>query len=70
MPFRKDDVKTRNMVEGVIECMKLDGTIAKLSEKWFGVTPAAGSAAVTVQAGYGVPDKEGYEASGHTPKCE
>ncbi len=70
MPFRKDDVETRNMVEGAIECMKLDGTIAKLSEKWFGVTPAAGSAAVTVQAGYGVPDKDGYEASAHTPKCD
>nr|XP_061810432.1 LOW QUALITY PROTEIN: glutamine transport ATP-binding protein GlnQ-like [Nerophis lumbriciformis] len=44
----------RNTVEQVIECMKLDGMIAKLSEKWFGVTPAAESVAMTVSAGYGV----------------
>ena len=69
MPFRKDDVAMRNKVEGVIECMKLDGTIAKLSEKWFGVTPTAESAAMTVYPGYGVPGMEGHEASGHTPDC-
>ena len=69
MPFRKDDVETRNMVEGAIECMKLDGTIAKLSEKWFGVTPDPKSAAKTVFAGYGVPGMQGHEASEHTPAC-
>ncbi|MCG8562459.1 MAG: transporter substrate-binding domain-containing protein [Hyphomicrobiales bacterium] len=69
MPFRKDDAATRNKVEGVIECMKLDGTIAKLSEKWFGVTPDPKSAAKTVFAGYGVPGMQGHEASEHTPAC-
>lgn len=69
MPFRKDDVAMRNKVENVIECMKLDGTFAKMSEKWFGVTPAAGSAAMTVYPGYGVPGMEGHEASDHTPDC-
>lgn len=69
MPFRKDDVAMRNKVENVIECMKLDGTFAKLSEKWFGVTPAADSAAMTVYPGYGVPGMEGHEASDHTPDC-
>ncbi len=69
MPFRKDDVAMRNKVENVIECMKLDGTFAKLSEKWFGVTPAAGSAAMTVYPGYGVPGMEGHQASDHTPDC-
>jgi polar amino acid transport system substrate-binding protein len=44
MPFRKDDVEMRNKVENVIECMKQDGTITALSEKWFGVTPAEDSA--------------------------
>ena len=69
MPFRKDDAKTRNMVEAVIECMKLDGTFAMMSEKWFGVAPAPGSAAVTVSAGFGQPGIEGYEATPHMPNC-
>jgi polar amino acid transport system substrate-binding protein len=69
IPFRKDDGAMRNKVEEALECLKLDGTIAKLSEKWFGVTPAAGSAAVTVFDGYGVPGMEGYDATGHTPSC-
>ena len=69
MPFRKDDVATRNKVEEVIECMKLDGTFAKMSEKWFGVTPGPGSAATTVSMGYGVPGMEGYDPTPHVPKC-
>ena len=69
MPFRKDSADLRNKVEAVIECMKLDGTIAKMSEKWFGVTPAPGSAAVTVQAGYGEPGFEGYDPTPHKTQC-
>lgn len=70
MPFRNDSVELRNRVEGVIECMKLDGTMTALSEKWFGVTPAPGSAAVTVSAGYGEPGFTGYEATPHVPDCK
>jgi len=70
MPFRKDDVATRNKVEEVIECMKMDGTFAQLSEKWFGVKPLPGAAAITVQYGYGVPGKEGYDPTPHVPKCQ
>ena len=69
MPFRKGDEALRNKVEEAIECMKLDGTMAKLSEKWFDVTPAPGSAAVTVYPGYGVPGMLGYQDIKHTPKC-
>lgn len=69
MPFRKDDVETRNLVEGVIECMKLDGTIAALSEKWFGVAPSPGDAALTVHAGYGPPGFKSYSMTAHVPKC-
>ena len=42
--------------------MKLDGTIAAMHEKWFGIKPAPGSAAVTVFPGYGVPGMPGYDA--------
>ena len=70
IPFRKDSVELRNRVENVVECMKTDGTIAGLSEKWFGVTPAAGSAAVTVRAGYGEPGFEGHDPTPHEARCD
>lgn len=69
MPFRKDDAATRDKVEAVIECLKIDGTIAELSQKWFDVTPAAGSAAVTPQPGFGQPGFPGHLDDGHTPSC-
>lgn len=68
--FRKDDAALRNAVDGAIECLKKDGTVAKLSEKWFGVKPAAGAAAVTVFPGHGVPGLPGYDATPHEPKCK
>jgi polar amino acid transport system substrate-binding protein len=69
MPLRKDSAELRKQLENAIECMKLDGTVAKLHEKWFGVKPAAGSAAVTVYPGYGVPGMPGYDPTEHTPAC-
>ena len=69
MPFRKDDAELRSTVENVIECMKIDGTIAGLHEKWFGVVPAPGSAAVTAVSGYGQPGYEGFLDNGHEPSC-
>jgi polar amino acid transport system substrate-binding protein len=68
--FRKDDVALRNAVEEAIECMKMDGTLAKLHEKWFGLKPEPGSAAVTVFPGYGVPGMEGHDPTRHTPRCK
>lgn len=68
-PMRKDSGELRKQIENAIECMKLDGTIAKMHEKWFGVKPPPGSAAVTVFPGYGVPDMAGYDPTPHTPQC-
>jgi len=68
-PLRKDSGDLRKVLDVAIECMKLDGTIAKMHERWFGVAPAADSAAVTVFPGYGVPDKPGYDPTAHTPSC-
>ena len=68
--FRKDDVAMRNQVEDAIECMKLDGFFARLSDKWLGVTPEPGSPAVTVYPGYGPPGFEGYIADKPTPRCK
>lgn len=69
-PLRQDSVELRNEIEEVIECMKLDGTIAELHVEWFDTEPAEGSAAVTVFPGYGVPDTPGYEDTEHEPSCE
>ena len=68
-PLRKDSGELRKVLDVSIECMKLDGTIAKMHERWFGVAPAADSAAVTVFPGYGVPDMPGYDPTAHTPSC-
>lgn len=68
--FRKDDPALRNAVDMALECLKKDGTIARLSEKWFGVKPAAGAAAVTPYPGYGVPGMAGYDATAHETKCK
>jgi polar amino acid transport system substrate-binding protein len=67
--FRKDSADLRKTIENAIECMKLDGTIAAMHEKWFGIRPAAGSAAVTVFPGYGVPGMAGYDPTEHKPDC-
>ncbi len=68
--FRKDDPKLRNAFDAALECMKADGTVAKLHEKWFGAKPEAGSAAVTAYPGHGVPGMAGYDATPHTAKCK
>jgi polar amino acid transport system substrate-binding protein len=50
--------------------MKLDGTIAKLSVKWFGVEPSPGDAAVSAYEGYGVPGLEGHQSGPHPLICK
>ncbi|NTG64740.1 transporter substrate-binding domain-containing protein [Agrobacterium rhizogenes] len=70
LAFRKDDVQGRNLVDKAIECLKIDGSMAKLSEKWFGVTPVAGTTIVTPTKGYGTPGFEGYVDDDHKPTCD
>lgn len=68
--LRKDSAPLRNELDQAIECLKASGAIAALHEKWFGTKPAPGSAAVTVFAGYGVPDMPGYDPAPHSPACK
>ena len=70
LSFRKDDAAGRNLVDRAIECLKLDGSMAALSTKWFGVTPVAGETIVTPTKGYGVPGFDGYAEDAHTPSCD
>lgn len=69
IPFRLNDKAGRDLVSNALKCMKLDGTIAKLATKWYGVEPAAGSVEKTVAPGHGVPGTENYDATPVTPKC-
>ncbi len=68
-PFRQDSTALRNEVENVIECMKKDGTVASLSERWFGSRPGPDQAENVIFPGYGVPGLPGYDATPHEPRC-
>ncbi|WP_145104494.1 transporter substrate-binding domain-containing protein [Cereibacter sediminicola] len=70
LAFRLDDAATRNRIDLALECLKIDGSLAALSEKWFGVTPAAGTTIVTPTPGFGVPDLPGYQEDDHEPSCD
>lgn len=66
---RKDNTAMRDLLDGAIECLKKDGTIARLHEKWFGYAPKPGSAAATVFPGAGVPGMTGYAADVKSAAC-
>ena len=68
-PFRKDSVALRNQMQDVINCMKKDGTIAKLSERWFGKAPPPDGLERVITPGYGVPGMPGYDPTPHNLKC-
>ncbi len=69
VPVRKDNAALRDRIEVAIECMKKDGTIPKLHEKWFGFPPAPTSAAVRIFPGFGVPGMPGYDPKEHALAC-
>ena len=66
-PFRKEDVAFRNRIERLVEGMKLDGSLAKLHEKWFGSAPGPDTSMSKVWVGYGAVGFEGYTDEPHKP---
>ena len=68
-PVRLDNPDLRVRLENAVECMKLDGTLAELHEKWMGIPPAPGSAAVTVYPGTGMPGMPNYDPTPREPEC-
>jgi polar amino acid transport system substrate-binding protein len=68
-PFRKDEVALRDEMDDVLKCMKKDGTIAKLSDKWFGSKPAPDDLENVSFPGHGVPGLPGYEPNAPDPDC-
>jgi polar amino acid transport system substrate-binding protein len=67
--FRPESRDYRNKVEEVIECMKLDGRLVTLHEKWYGSPPDPMSSLTAVYFGYGPPGLKGYEPTAHKPSC-
>lgn len=67
--FRYDSEELRNEVEEAIECMKQEGRLVELYEKWYGETPPEDSPLRTVYPGYGPPGFKGYSEVEHTPDC-
>jgi polar amino acid transport system substrate-binding protein len=49
--------------------MKRDGTVARLSERWFGAAPKEDDAERVVFPGYGPPGLPGYDPKPHEPRC-
>jgi polar amino acid transport system substrate-binding protein len=67
--FRPESREYRNRVEETIECMKQDGTLARLHERWYGSAPEPDTSLTQVFPGYGPPGLPGFEDTPHTPRC-
>ena len=67
--FHPIDVELWKQAENALECMKLDGTLAELHERWFGFPAGEDTATNTVYVGYGHPGYERHEAVLHVPSC-
>lgn len=68
-PFRRDSAAMRQTIENVIECLKADGTVARLSQKWFGAEPKPDDAERIIFPGYGPPEMPGYDPTPSTSGC-
>ena len=69
LAFRLDDKGGRDAAGMALKCMKQDGTLGKIAQKWFGYTPAADATVVKVGVGQGVPGLDGYDPTPVTLKC-
>jgi len=67
--FDPSNAALRAEMEKVVECMKADGTVAKIHEKWTGQAPIAGGAAYKVEPGIGVPGFPGYDETASGSGC-
>jgi polar amino acid transport system substrate-binding protein len=68
-PVPKNNPKLRAQLQDAIDCMKKDGTLAKMSEKWFGRKPAPDGLEVVITPGYGPPGMPGYDPTPHELHC-
>jgi polar amino acid transport system substrate-binding protein len=66
---RLGNTELRAQLENALECMKQDGTLRTIHERWFGIPPRPDSAAATIFPGTGVPNMPGYDATPRPPRC-
>ncbi|NHC62840.1 transporter substrate-binding domain-containing protein [Paenalcaligenes suwonensis] len=69
IPFRIDDFENRDKVSNALKCMKQDGTLQALHEKWFGMSAEPDSATVVIVEGHGIPGLYGYSETPVEPVC-
>jgi polar amino acid transport system substrate-binding protein len=67
-PVPKDNPKLRAQLQDALDCMKKDGSLAKLYEKWIGPSEPDGLER-TITPGYGVPGMPGYDPTPHELHC-
>lgn len=70
LAFRLDDKAGRDAAGNALKCMKQDGTMARIAQKWFGYLPAVDATVVKVGVGQGVPGLDGYDPTPVAPKCK
>lgn len=68
-PVPKDNPNLRAELQDAIDCMKKDGSLVKLAEKWFGTTPPPDALERVITPGYGVPGMPGYDPTPHELHC-
>ena len=68
-PVPLSNSKLRVQLQDALDCMKKDGSLVKLSEKWFGRVPPPDALERTITPGYGVPGMPGYDPTLHELHC-
>jgi polar amino acid transport system substrate-binding protein len=66
---RRADTELRDEIEDALRCLKLNGTVARLSTKWLGHEPDAEDLENLVVPGYGVPGLAGYDPKPKKARC-
>ncbi len=66
---RRSDTELRDEMEDALRCLKMDGTVARLSKQWFGRDPEAEDLENLVMPGYGVPGLAGYDPKPSKTRC-
>jgi ABC-type amino acid transport substrate-binding protein len=69
LAFRLDDKAGRDAAGNALKCMKLDGTVGRIANKWFGYVPAVDSTAMKPAVGQGVENLDGYDPTPAKPVC-
>jgi polar amino acid transport system substrate-binding protein len=70
LPFKRGNEAMRNEVERALECLKADGTLARISEKWFGSKPGGDALEVNIAPGFGLVGLPGYDDTPHELECD